>query len=76
MTGVQTCALPILALRMPPINPKAAESAQAFMARVAKLEVMQCPCCKANALKVEATLAGRQLPVPGIVMSGQPRGPP
>ena len=47
------------------------------MVRVAKLEVMQCPYCKANALKVVATLAGcRQLPVPGIVVSGQPRGPP
>ena len=34
--------------------------------RVAKLEVMQCPYCKANALKVVATLAGcRQLPVLG-----------
>ena len=66
-----------LALQMPAPNPKAAESAQAFMAQVAKLEVMQCPCCKANALKVVATLAGcRQLPVPGCTMAGLPRGPP
>ena len=66
-----------LALQMPPTNPKAAESARAFMARVARLEVLQCPCCKANSLKVVATLAGlRHLPVPGGVMVGQPRGPP
>ena len=66
-----------LALRMPPINPKAAESAQAFMARVAKLEVMQCPFCKAGTLKVVATLAGRwTLPSPGTNMPGPARGPP
>ena len=66
-----------LALQMPAPNPTAQESAQAFMVRVAKLEVLQCPCCKANALKVVATLAGlKQLPTPSIVMSGQPRGPP
>ena len=30
-----------------------------------------------NALRVVATLTGlRQLPVPGAVMAGQPRGPP
>lgn len=66
-----------LALQMPAPNLKAAESAQAFMVRVARLEVMQCPCCKANALKVVATLTGgRQLPVPGATLAGQPRGPP
>ena len=66
-----------LALQMPAPNPRAAESAQAFMVRVTRLEVMQCPCCKASALRVVATLTGlRQLPVPGAVMAGQPRGPP
>ena len=66
-----------LALQMPPPNPKAAESAQAFMARVAKLEVMQCPCCKASTLKVVATLAGRRtLPSPGTNIPGPARGPP
>ena len=66
-----------LALQMPALNPKAAESARAFMARVARLEVLQCPGCKANSLKVVATFAGlRHLPVPGGVMVGQPRGPP
>ena len=47
------------------------------LARVARLEVMQCPCCKVSALRVVATLTGlRQLPVPGAVVAGQPRGPP
>lgn len=35
-----------LALQMPLPNPQAVESAQAFMARAAKLDVMLCPCCK------------------------------
>ena len=66
-----------LALQMPPPNREAAESAQAFMARVARLEVMRCPCCKAGTLRIVQTLAGqRQLPVPGTAMSGQARGPP
>ena len=66
-----------LSLQMPAPNPGAAQSAQAFMARVAKLEVLQCPCCKANTLKVVAMLAGRrQLPEPGAAIMAQPRGPP
>ena len=66
-----------LALQMPAPNPRAAESAQAFMARVARLEVMRCPCCKVSALRVVATLTGlRQLSVPGAVVAVQPRGPP
>ena len=66
-----------LALQMPAPNPRAQESAQAFMVRVAKLEVMQCPRCKAHSLKVVATVAGlKRLPTPGIVMASQPRGPP
>ena len=66
-----------LALQMPAPNPKAAESAQAFMARLAKIAVMRCPCCQAGTLKVVATLAGyRQLPAPGTILAGQPRGPP
>jgi len=45
------------ALQMPNANAVAQESAQAFMARVAKIETMLCPCCKANSLKAEGTLA-------------------
>ena len=66
-----------LALQMPAPNPRAAESAQAFMVRVAKLQVMQCPCCKANSLRVVAVSVGlRQLPVPDISVPDQARGPP
>ena len=66
-----------LALQMPVPNLRAQESAQTFMVRVARQEAMQCPCCKAHALKVVATLTGcRQLPVPGAVLASQPRGPP
>lgn len=66
-----------LALQMPQPSPRAAESAQAFMARVAKLETMQCPCCKVGMLKVVATLGGcKQLPAPGDTTGGQARGPP
>ena len=47
----------------------------------ARLQVLQCPCCKANSLQVVATLAGaRRLPAPGDVARHagvpQPRGPP
>ncbi len=66
-----------LALQMPQANPPARESAQAFMARVAKIETMLCPCCKAQLLKVVATVAGcRQLPAVVGMTTGQPRGPP
>jgi hypothetical protein len=65
------------ALQMPSANRQALESAQVFMARVARIETMQCPCCKLGSLKVVATLMGcRQLPMIGLVITGQPRGPP
>ena len=66
-----------LALQMPPPNPRAAESAQAFMARVTKLQMLQCPSCKAGLLRLVGTLAGvRHLPAPGVNALAQPRGPP
>ena len=65
-----------LALDMPAINPKAIESAEAFMKRVTLMEVLRCPCCKTGVLHVVATLLGlRHLPEPGSVLS-QSRGPP
>jgi hypothetical protein len=65
------------ALQMPAINPQAVESAHAFMARVLKLDVSQCPCCKAGRLHVVATLSGlRQLPSPGSTLLPQVRAPP
>jgi hypothetical protein len=72
-------ALARAALQMPPANPLALESAQAFMARVAKIKISVCPTCKAGPLHVAAVLLGRRwLPAPG---SGTPplprsRGPP
>lgn len=64
-----------LALQMPPPSPRAAESAQAFMARVTRLQVLQCPCCKAGLLRPVGTLAGvKHLPAPGANALAQPRG--
>jgi hypothetical protein len=66
-----------LALQMPDINPHAAESAQAFMTRVAKMDVLLCPCCKTGRLHVTATLPGSmQLPAPCKAVPAQSRGPP
>ena len=66
-----------LALQMPDIDLQAVESAQGFMARVARIDVLQCPHCKLGALHVVATLAGgAQLPSPGSMITTQNRGPP
>ena len=66
-----------LALQMPQTSPAALESAQAFMARVARIETMLCPCCRVGTLKVVATLTGcGRLPTPGNPVAGQARGPP
>ena len=66
-----------LALNMPAINPQAVESAQAFMMRVAMVDVQLCPCCKKGRLNVIATMPGlRQLPAPGSTVPAQSRGPP
>lgn len=65
------------ALQMPAINPHAVESAQAFMMRVSKIDVMLCPRCKAGRLRVTAVLAGQaRLNAPGSVVLQQSRGPP
>jgi len=66
-----------LALRMPAPNPQAVESAQGFMARVAKMDVGLCPCCKVGRLQVVAVLQGAaRLPAPAHVVTQQSRGPP
>jgi hypothetical protein len=66
-----------LALQMPVLNRQALESAQAFMARVARMDVGLCPCCKLGRLRTVAVLAGaKQLPAPGEHVLPQPRGPP
>lgn len=62
-----------LALQMPPPNPSAVESAQAFMARVARIDVLRCPCCQVGTLHVKAVLLGqKRLPEP----AGHPHGTP
>ncbi len=64
-------------LQMPAINPMAAESARNFMLRVAKVDVMLCPCCKTGQLRVIEVLAGNsRLSAPGGVLIQQSRGPP
>ena len=59
------------ALQMPAVNAQAIESAQAFMARVARIDVSVCPCCRVGRLHVAAVLKGQaRLPAP------QAQGPP
>ena len=66
-----------LALQMPVANPQAIESAQAFMARVAKMDVALCPCCKLGRLRTIAALAGLgRLPGPACTVAPHSRGPP
>ncbi|UUZ70237.1 IS91 family transposase [Polaromonas sp. P2-4] len=66
-----------LALQMPAANPQATESAQGFMARVAKMDVSLCPCCKVGRLQVTAVLQGQaRLPAPTCAVEQQSRGPP
>ena len=66
-----------LALQVPLSNRQALESAHAFMARVAKMDVMLCPCCGVGRLQTTAVLPGsRQLPAPGANVLPQGRGPP
>jgi hypothetical protein len=66
-----------LALGMPAINQQAVESAQAFMMRVALIDVLLCPCCKKGRLQTIAVLAGsKKLPAPGSAVPAQSRGPP
>jgi hypothetical protein len=46
---------------MPQTNQKTQESAQAFMAHVACLDVGLCPCCKQGRLRTVEVLAGAVL---------------
>ena len=66
------------ALQMPALNLRASESARDFMARVARADVLQCPCCKLGRLRCVATLLGsRRLPPAGsVMMPPANRGPP
>jgi hypothetical protein len=68
------------ALQMPAVHPLAAESASAFMTRVAQIDVGLCPCCKLGRLRtVEVLPSPRRLPAPGAPGAtgwAQQRGPP
>ncbi len=66
------------ALQMPVPHKQAQESALDFMARVARKDVQQCPCCKLGKLRCVATLQGQShLAAPGqrqMLLAN--RGPP
>ncbi len=66
------------ALAMPPINPRAVESARDFMQRVAKIDVLRCPDCRVGTLKVVEVVVGQpRLPDPTKAVRRQAcRGPP
>jgi hypothetical protein len=63
-------------------NPPAHEAARAFMARVARMDVLSCPQCQHGLLRVAERLGGaKRLPLPGAPVAtfpaaGQARGPP
>ena len=66
-----------LACQMPAVSPRAIESAQAFMVRVAKIDMLVCPCCKAGRLRTIAVLAGQaRLPPPCTTRLPPSQGPP
>ncbi len=66
-----------LALQMPQPDPQATESAQGFMARVARIDVNRCPGCKLGRLHVTAVMRGQaRLPTPTCAMVPSSRGPP
>jgi Putative transposase len=67
------------ALHMPTPNPKVQECAQDFMARVARVNIQQCPVCQQGCLGVVQTLAGaKRLPDPfeGGARKANSRAPP
>ena len=67
------------ALQMPALNPKAVEYAKEFMARVARVDVALCPCCKVGRLHVAEILKGAArltAPASTTTLKPQARGPP
>ena len=65
------------ALQMPAPNALALQCAQAFMARVADIDINLCPACKVGRLRVAAVMKGSQrLPGPGVVLIPNQQGPP
>ncbi len=71
----QRLALARQLLAMPPANPRAAEDAQAFMRRVAAIDIQRCPHCKTGRwLLVESLPADRSAlaAIPRIACRGPP----
>ena len=65
------------ALQMPAPNALAMQCAQAFMARVADIDINLCPACQVGRLRAVAVMKGSQrLPAPGHVLTPNERGPP
>ena len=63
-------------LQMPALQPQAIESAREFMKRVARIDALQCPCCKSGTLRcVQSVAAPKWLPAPGAPVPHS-RGPP
>ncbi len=53
-------------MNMPAPQPQTTECAQAFMQRVARVQIRQCPACEQGQLVVAQVRTGvRQLPAPG-----------
>jgi hypothetical protein len=74
-----TLARARLALKMPQPNPEAVECAQAFMQRVAQIDIAQCPCCASGRMQVIALMLGQKWlpdPHPFRTIAAAARGPP
>jgi hypothetical protein len=66
-----------MSLRMPQPTVQAMECARDFLARVARIDVRLCPCCKAGRMHVTQVLLGAsRLPAPASSVLPQRQGPP
>ena len=58
-------------------TPRDPQGQDALWLRVAQMDVLLCPCCKAGTLRVVAVLARQgRLPTPACTLLPQSRGPP
>ncbi len=74
-----TLARARLALKMPEPSPAALECAQAFMQRVAQIDIAQCPCCAPGRMQIIAVMLGLKRladPRQAIALAATARGPP
>ncbi|MBZ6073923.1 IS91 family transposase [Aeromonas schubertii] len=63
-------------LQMPQASPQAVEDAQAFMRRVAALEIDLCPLCQRGRLRLVQLLVPQRSPAPEAEQAAVSRGPP